>query len=197
MKRRSSFFVGWMSFAIMLCVSLDGFGAHHFKNKYSHVLLTQDYGILNENDLAAYTWNNNPPLFSEKNPKNYNYWQCFPRDHVSITLIDKGFSAEEIGNTENYGDLFIKAWSENGILHEYSMRRLQEVSEQQKIFMQWQKLMKGEKYVCLAGLSGDFEKSMKDNKEYVTYFWTFDKIKTKKGCDSFFLNQCNPSHSKT
>lgn len=194
--RRGSAFVGWISCIVMLCVSLDGFGAHHFKDKYRHVLLTQDYDILNENDLAAYAWNDNPPPFSEKKAKDYNYWQCFPRENVTITLIDKGFSAEEIGGVENYGDLFIKTWSENGVLHEYSMRRLQEISEQQKIFTKWQNLMAGEKYVCLAGLSGGSEKSIRDGKKNVTYFWTFDKIKTKKGCDSFFLKQCNSYSSK-
>ncbi len=50
---------------------------------------------------------------------DYNYWQCFPRDHVALTLEDFGYSSEDIGGIDNYGYLYIKARSKNFISHEY------------------------------------------------------------------------------
>lgn len=51
--------------------------------------------------------------------------------------------------------------------------------------------MKNEKHVCRAERLGHYVKGVKNNKEYLTYFWTFDKVKTKNGCYSYFENQCN------
>ena len=57
-------------------------------------------------------------------------------------------------------------------------------------FKKWQKLMKNEKYVCLAGSMGRTEKKTKHNKLHIKYLWIFEKIKTLKGCDSYFTGQC-------
>ena len=182
---------------ILFCVSPDiySLGAH-VQQKYPNVLLTADYGILDENDLAAYTWDIKPIPFSAEQGTDYNYWQCFPRDHVALTLEDFGYSSEDIGGIDNYGYLYIKARSKNLISHEYFMRRPTAIDDEQETFNRWQKLMKNEKYVCLAGRVGHHEKKTTDNKIYVTYFWTFDRIKTKKGCDSYFANQCNRIYPK-
>ena len=50
--------------------------------------------------------------------------------------------------------------------------------------------MKNEKYVCLAGSVGQTDKKIKNNKIYITYSWVFEKIKKKKGCDSYFEKRC-------
>jgi hypothetical protein len=159
------------------------------QEKHLKILLTQDYGILSMDDLAVYTRDVRPAIFSGEIGKDYNYWQCFPRKNVTITLRDKGYSSEDIGNIENYGDLFINTWSHDGISNEYSMRRPWTIDEDEITFKRWQKLMKNEKYVCLAGSMGRIEKRTKNNKTHIEYSWVFEKIKTLKGCHSYFADQ--------
>ena len=161
------------------------------QEKYPKVLLTQDYGILSQDDLVAYNRDVKPVIFSGELGKDYSYWQCFPRANVTITLRDKGYSSEDIGNFENYGDLFISIWSHDSVSNEYSMRRPWAIDEEEVIFKKWQKLMKNEKYVCLAGSMGRAENKTKNNKPHIKYVWIFEKIKNLKGCDSYFTGQCD------
>jgi len=46
--------------------------------------------------------------------------------------------------------------------------------------------MKHQKFVCLAGTYSYREEVIREKKKYITYIWRFEKIKTKKGCDSYF-----------
>jgi hypothetical protein len=178
---------------ILCCASMKVFCLNQdVQEKNPGVLLIQDYGILSKDELTTYTRDVTPALHSGEIGKNYAYWQCFPREHVTITLVDKGYSSEDIGKAKNYGDLFINTWSYEGISNAYSMRRPWAVDGEEEIFHKWQKLMKNEKFVCLAGSLGRTEEKMSNNKRYITYFWVFEKIKTKKGCDSYFEHQCEP-----
>ncbi len=179
-------------FIVLFCVSTNLFSLNlDEQEKYPMVMLKEDYGILSTNDLAAYIREVKPAIFSGKIGMNYYYWQCFPRENVSITLRDMGHSSEDIGNIENYGDLLINAWSGDGVSNEYSMRRPWAIDEEEKVFHRWQRLMKNEKYVCLAGSVGQTDKKIKNNKLYIKYSWVFEKIKTKKGCYSYFEKRCN------
>ena len=189
----------WQSivFAILFGVSSGAFGIDiSIKQKYPNVLLTDDYGILNKNDLASHTWGKKSLPFSVKDGRGGSYWQCFPRDHVSITLEDMGYSASEIGGNENYADLTITVWLDRGISHEYYMRRAWGIDGYQAGFNQWQELMKNEKYVCLAGIFDNQEEIVRGNKKWKKYSWTFEKIKTKKGCSSYFAGQCDLTYKK-
>lgn len=163
----------------------------NIKNKYPTILLTEDYDILSENDLASYTWGIKPVPFSIKEHSDYQYWQCFPRDRVSMILKDKGYSSEDIGWKENYGDLQIEVWLDGLISHQYFMRRPSSVSGYEEVFNRWQNLMKNEKYVCLGGRFSHYEEKIENGLKKKIYSWTFDRIKTKNGCDSYFINQCN------
>ena len=179
-----------------ICHKANGINAS-IKKKYPNVLLTDDYGILNENDLASHTWEVKPYQFSavvEDRP-DYNYWQCFPREWVTITLEDKGYSTEDIGLESNCSDITITAWSD-GITHVYFMRRYMSIDSAEKIFNHWQKLMKKEKYVCLSGRFS-FEQEVAYGKDkHKEYNWIFEKIKTKKGCDSYFAGCCNLTYKQ-
>jgi len=157
------------------------------KKKYPYSVLTNDYGILNEKDLND---DFKPPIpFSPKNISGYIYWQCYPRDNVTITLKDIGYSSQNI--SDNDGELTITVYRKSGILHKYSMRRNWPVMGVEKKFNRWMKLMKNEKYVCLAGSSAIREDKIMHGQKQQVYFWTFEKIKTKKGCDSYFDGDCN------
>jgi hypothetical protein len=157
------------------------------QKKYPYSVLTNDYGILNEKDLDTYKMGVKPPPFLPKGPYGYLYWQCFPRDRISISLKDMGYTSEDIGGEENYSVLKIMISDDSSGYHEYSMRRVWSTSTYEDRFKLWLKLMKNEKYVCLLG---DFV-NRETIKGVVSQHWVFEKIKTKKGCDSYFANDCH------
>lgn len=68
------------------------------KQRYPYPLLTNDYGILDDIDLAAYTWGLKPRSFTPNEVSGrYTYWQCFPRECISIVLEDTGLSSSDVG----------------------------------------------------------------------------------------------------
>ncbi|OGT54872.1 MAG: hypothetical protein A3F43_00470 [Gammaproteobacteria bacterium RIFCSPHIGHO2_12_FULL_42_10] len=159
------------------------------KQKYHYQLLTDDYGILTENDLAKYAAGMKPMPYTDKS-STLNYWQCFPRDHISITLEDMGYSSENFGWKDTLADIKITAWIKPGVIQEYRMRAMQSASDYENSFRFWRKLMKNQKYVCLAGnIAIAANKIGEDGITREVHSWTFDKIKTKNGCDSYFDGQ--------
>ena len=158
------------------------------KQKYPHQLLTDDYSILNENDLAACTLGMGlTPIFG-KNSLGFNYWQCFSREQLSITLRDTGLIDTDGDRIDPMGYIEITATDNNRTIHKYQMRRSWPVKYFQKDFIQWRKLMKGEKYVCLEGSFVDHKYKIENGEEQEVYGWIFNELKTKKGCAAY-LNQ--------
>lgn len=155
------------------------------KKKYPYPLLTSDYGILNEQDLACYARGIPPRPFNLQDSGAYNYWQCFQRDKISITLEDMGYSTEDVGWKDTLSDLKIRIYVTSTIIHEYQMRRPCPVSEYLPRFKLWHKLMAEQKYVCFAGSFGGKKEIIEEDIPREIYYWTFEKIKTKKGKDSY------------
>lgn len=153
--------------------------------------MTEDYGILNENDLATYVGRVNSAPFSEKTSHGFDYWQCFPRDQVSVKFEDLGYSTEDHGWTDTLANMEFSIWIKKGVFHEYAMRRVWLVKDSIKDFNHWHKLMKGEKYICLNGYFVSREEEMRQGKKVIVYGWIFDKIKTKKGCAAYFDGDCD------
>ncbi|HVE44861.1 MAG TPA: hypothetical protein VNC84_06985 [Gammaproteobacteria bacterium] len=159
--------------------------------KYPYSLLTPDYGILSENDLAAYAYGIKQHPFNERNGiDGHNYWQCFPRDRISVTLEDQGFSTEDVGWKDTLSELIIEARTDSGVIHRYELRALGMFHLYEKELHQWHKLMKGEKYVCLSGNFVAVTPRTINGRTISEYGWIFDKIKTKKGCSSYWWNSC-------
>jgi hypothetical protein len=148
------------------------------QKKYPYSVLTDDYGILNEEDLDTLKFGVKPPTLLPKEGHSFLYWQCFPRDRISISLKDMGYTSEDIGGEENYSVLKIMISDESSGYHEYTMRRVWPTSTYEHRFNLWLKLMKNEKYVCLLG---DFVNREEKIKGVVSQHWIFEKIKTKKG----------------
>lgn len=172
------------------------------KNKYPYTLITNDYGILNDNDLAAFTWGGTAKPFSAEAARGeFNIWQCFPRGFVMVTLSDTGHSSDEFGWKKNVAYLEIDVLTNKDIRdkehikHHYEMRANWTITGYQKRFNKWLKLMDGEKYICLAGHFVTLEKEARDGKTWITYSWIFEKLKTKKGCDSYF-DGCTPTYKR-
>jgi hypothetical protein len=153
-------------------------------NHYQDTVLTNDHGILNTQDIKRYYSDLNPRPFTSSGPSGaYIYWQCFPRDHITITLVDTGYSSSDFGLNDNIADLKIKVSTNTNIIHQYNTRKRMPVSAFEKIFNQWRAIMKDEKYVCLAGsfIQKEDRNNLTNNKEI--YQWTFEAIKSKHGCD--------------
>jgi hypothetical protein len=150
------------------------------KKKYPYSLITDDYHILNEEDLAHYTKIRIPKLFSKESLGGF-YWQCFPRELISITLEDMGYSSEDWGFTDTASDLNIKIYIKPNIIHHYYMRRAYPLADYQKNFTLWHKLMAKQKYVCFLGEYGGKENKIEGDLLREVYNWTFEKIKTKRG----------------
>ena len=149
------------------------------KKKYPYPLLTNDYGILNEQDLARYAYGIPPRPFNLKDSGAYNYWQCFPRNKVSITLTDFCCSTEDVGWKDTISEK-IRIYVTPTIIHEYQMRRPWPFSEDLPRFKLWHKLMSDQKYVCFAGSFGDKKVVIEEAIPREIYYWTFEKLKTKK-----------------
>ncbi len=80
------------------------------------------------------------------------------------------------------------------LIHEYEMRAHWSASSYERRFHKWQRITKGEKYLRLAGNYVDREKVMENGNEKEIHGWIFEKLKIKKGCDSYF-DHCNPTYT--
>jgi hypothetical protein len=109
------------------------------------------------------------------------YWQCFPREDVTITLKDKGYSTEDVGWKDTMADLEVSVNLKGSVYHKYEMTRSWTVADYQRDFNTWRKLMKNEQHVCISGHFVSREVSYANGEKQNIYYWIFDKIKTKKG----------------
>lgn len=151
------------------------------KKKYPYTILTKDYGILDAKDLNDHL---KPEPFSPKKLTGHIYWQCFPREDVTTNLQDTGYSTHNLN--DNDGDLTITVYNKPDIIHKYVMRRNWDIAGTEKRFNHLLKIMKNEKFVCLSGEFRFLEEKIIHGQKQSIYFWTSEKIKTKKGCNSYF-----------
>jgi len=175
---------------LLLPLTANSLGSELIK-KYPYSVLTDDYGILNEHDLSrprGFT----PPRKFPDGKLYYFYWQCFPRKDVRISLRDIGYSSFNID--DNDSELTIEAYTISET-HQYGMRRDWPVRGNEKAFDGYQKIMRGQKYICLQGTYFFYKDSVTDGKKNRTYYWTFEKMKTKKGCESYFEGRCQQNQT--
>lgn len=163
------------------------------EKKYPYVLLSSDYGILNENDLGDFSWGLQRERFNPKMVLGGNYWQCFPRESIKIILKDTGASSDDFGWKDNIANLRVEVFVNQHLIHVYGMRRNLSIVDFEKRFNRWLDIMKGEKYVCLGGDFVNCERTHENGIDREECGWIFEKIKTKKGCDSY-LHSCHPSY---
>ena len=169
----------------------------NLKQKYPNTVLTNDYGILNEIDLNSHLDGvKYPPKFSKKsNP--YIYWQCFPRDSVTVSLEDVGYSPEDDDesdvkyNGENKATLTITGGGKGHVFHQYIVRGRLPITPTEERFIQYLKIMQGELYVCLAGSYMEKETRIIQGKMQQVNEWAFEKMKTGKGCEAYHTNGCH------
>lgn len=184
-------YYNYILIALLWSISFNAWSFDALTKQKYHSLLTEDYNILNKQDLIYATKGMPPRPFSLENSGAYQYWQCFPRENISMTLEDNGYFAEEFGWKDTIADLELNAKVKPGVFHEYGMRHVQTVKDFQKQFNSWRKLMKGEKYVCLAGHFVDRSETVENGVKREVYGWILDRLKTKKGCVAYLNSDCD------
>jgi hypothetical protein len=178
---------------IFLCaISCNALGVSLVaKQKYPFTLLTEDYGILNDHDLFFYLSYLRPASHFPRSGSGCIYWQCFPRENISITLEDYGyFENDSRKEDDTVGNIAISAMVKPGIFHHYLIERAWPVKEVKKGFNNWRRIMKREKYVCLAGSFISHSQPVENGIKRDISSWTFDRLKTKKGCVAYFDGDC-------
>jgi hypothetical protein len=170
-------------FSINTIASKESTHLQELRELFPYALLTDDFGILNKNDLKINQCIAEPSLFSENNHTFYPYWQCFELKDVKMVCEGKKYSAEE----KSQMSMLVISSLRNGELNEFISRRSLKVNTCHLYLHDWLKFTNNEQHVCI---SGSFINSEIDKTGKKKWVWIFDRYKTKKGCDSYFQGAC-------
>ncbi len=153
------------------------------KKNFPYALLTDDFGILNHDDLKINQCIAAPSLFSENESTPYPYWQCFDTKDAKMKCEGRIYSAEE----KSRMSMLVITGKRNDNLNEFISRRPMKLKMCHLYLRDWAKFTKNEKHICISGGSISSEINKKSQKKSV---WIFDRYKTKKGCGSYFNGMC-------
>lgn len=157
------------------------------KTEFPYALLTDDFGILNKQDLKINTCIAEPVPFSfDKRASSYPYWQCFEVKNSKMTCERGKFDSYE----KAVMSMLVVSGVRDGEMHEFISRRPISLRSCRLYKEDWQKFTKNEEFVCVSG--ADPGKEIKDEK--TAWIWIFGRYKTRKGCDSYFDGECDGKH---
>lgn len=115
-------------------------------------------------------------------------WRCFPIKDVEVkyrTWRDADpLGPYDVTVTMCDFEIWVNSQPFKNV---YSGRRAKQVAYCNEFRAAWSKLTQGEEHICMDGdtlTKGEPEKDEDSKEMFVS--WTWDKIKTKKGCYSFF-----------
>jgi hypothetical protein len=152
------------------------------KAKYPYTLLGDDFGILNESDLAANTCDAYPKLFSLGS--NSLYWRCFESNAVTFSCDSSGIADPN----EGVMGLIVLNINNKNARHEYLGRRPWPIVDCREFGKKFASLTKHTRHVCISGSSPGKSTDPNDTQ---TTTWIFEKYKTSKGCESYFEGDCD------
>jgi hypothetical protein len=142
------------------------------KTKYSDVILTDDYGILKEEDLLI-------PIKSTG--RNATKWQCFPMKNVKLKY-ETWKDVDTMGLVDSRYEYSFTIKTSSG-KHIYQDRHGQNYESFWKIiYPKWKRIKKSGKHICFNGVG-----PTKDNGNS---YWDWDIIITELRCFSYFENDC-------
>ena len=153
------------------------------QKKYPHGLLTDDYGILTEADLLCETERAVTPYIIEDNSSPYQRWQCFETKKVLFKYSTWRDDYTDFGRGATLCDYSFNVTDAAGIHHIYVARRAKELIDCRELFREWKNVRKNSKYTCLLGEPASYENKEKG--------WIWGKTKTKNGCMSYFMGECD------
>jgi hypothetical protein len=152
------------------------------KSSYDYDLLGEGFGIIGREDIAINDCQATPRPFSIEST-SYQYWQCFEVKQSRLYCDGKGYDESE----KKWMTVMVISGIKEGSLHEYITRRAIPLTECQVFEQDWKRLVENEKYVCV---SGSFNRKENSKGQWKSN-WTFDRFKTKKGCESYFEGGCS------
>jgi hypothetical protein len=156
------------------------------RKKYPYMLLSNDYGILNENDMAINTCVASSAPFSENNISSF-YWRCFDTKNITA-LCEKGEYDPSEGIVRSDGSVTVQ---DGANTHIYFFRQRIDFQLCEDEIITIKSILRKEKYVCLSGqFSGYGNPTLPDDKNSHFINWTYDKLKTKRGCTTYFGGEC-------
>jgi len=169
-------------FILLYCLPV--FSKSILQEKHPYGLLTDDYGVLNEADLLYETKRAKvTPYKLEDNHSAYQRWQCFATKKIKFLYDIWRDDYTDFGRGATLCDYSFEVNDDAGVHHFYIARRAKEVEDCRELFREWKKLKKNSKYVCILGEPASYEDKEKG--------WIWGKTKTKHGCMSYFLGECN------
>jgi hypothetical protein len=150
-------------------------------------LLTDNYGILTKSDVESSNRDRIKPVPNYENAQGtgYRYWQCFSRKEVSLKC--RSWESDEAGHFIGDADIRVSTGRE---IHEYGFRRAWDLSLCENHLKIWKQLAQGQDAICLLGEPAGIERRNKEGKSTLVKGWVWDRLKTKKGCDSYFGDEC-------
>ncbi|PWU17072.1 MAG: hypothetical protein C5B49_09565 [Bdellovibrio sp.] len=169
----------WLCLCLFSSLAFGSADNHlaELKSKFPYGILGDDHGILTMDDLALNACDAKPELFVPTGrSRPYQYWQCFENKTVSFGCDSDHVPDEREGLM---GLIIVKA-SVHGARHEYIARRFWPIGDCKRFIRDAASLLKGTKYACI---SGSFIENEKDRSGRSSISWTFERIKTKKGCE--------------
>ena len=177
---------------VFVTFSFDLLAFKPLMERYPQGLLTKDYGILTEKDLLfdVEKWGEYPQYDVTRYQPGQVRWQCFRTKEVSYSYST---SRDNEGPNNSMITLCdFRIWIKSTEpAHQYSGRRAWPVENCRDLHQVWKRLTRGEDYLCLSGHPDSLEKADKNEKFQNIKEWTWSKIKTKKGCHSYFVGDCD------
>jgi hypothetical protein len=159
------------------------------KKRYPYNLLGEDFGVLNEQDLASNTCDAIPEPFGKKTFSATPYWQCFEAKEVSF-LCDTDVSDDPHEGARSL--IVMKIAGKKGN-HEYLGRHPFDIKSCQRYRRRFKALSRRVAHICV---SGAFHQKTTDDMGAQISYWDFDKYKTRRGCDSYFEGGCDLWYQK-
>jgi len=146
-------------------------------SKYPEAVVSDDYGILTESDVSQVK------EIGEFNtePSSLPRWICFESKNFKAKCINADYNDSLKFIT---GDLDLNV-NENGKELHLDFNAVIANSACEEHLSSWKKLLSDEKYFCLSATLLAIDKS--DPRKISGLF---HQLKTKKGCDSWFVNDC-------
>lgn len=156
--------------------------------KYPYGILTEDYGMLSDEDFRINACIATPAPVSETKISNYPIWQCFETRDFKTTCEGAVFDSDEGSQMTS---LVISTTANTSEIQEFFVPIPMKLQDCEQFFREWDKYTLNEKYVCICGSLPQGNKKQGGKK--VTS-WVFNRFKTKKGCDSYAKGQCDLSY---
>lgn len=163
------------------------FDKKSLREQYPDGLLTDDYGILTEEDLLFdISQGSSHPYNINEYQSGYYRWQCFPTKNVTFNF-GKWRDNDPLGPSDIIVTLcfFGIKVKTDGLSHTYIDRRARRIEFCEGLQEKWKLLTANQDYVCINGEPDGLEGNEKS--------WTWNKVKTRRGCTSLFEGDCDIS----